>query len=78
MNVLQLLKDKGWTIYDECYCGGTTKQQFKHKDYPGFLIEVKPMLQGFKILENHSPVTPFTYIGQFEKLYKQHILNEAT
>lgn len=54
-----LLTAKGWKMYYSCHCGGTLKQYWNKKSFPGYEITTRPRKNTFRILhKNHVIVGP--------------------
>jgi hypothetical protein len=46
---MQLLIDRGWTVYYQCHCGGSLKQHWSNPAFQGYEIRTRPRRQTFEI-----------------------------
>jgi hypothetical protein len=50
---MQVLTDNGWRMYYSCFCGGSLKEYYINKKYPGYEIRVRPKKNTFSIFLNN-------------------------
>lgn len=50
---MQLLIEKGWTMYYSCFCQGSKKEYWTHKAYPGYEIRTRPTKNTVSILHKN-------------------------
>lgn len=69
------LKDKGWVNYYSCNCGGTLKQYWKNKKYPGWEMIIRPLRNSVQIMKNSRQVGVNIYLYQLEQKLTDYAIN---
>lgn len=73
---IETLVAKGWKMYYSCHCGGSLKQYFKNKKYPGWHIIIRPSKKTATILKNNHIKASSIWLYQLDtKMTDYAIIN---
>jgi hypothetical protein len=67
-----LLLSKGWEVYYSCFCGGTKKEYWRNKQYPGYEIRVRPVRQTFSLFLSNQLIHGPNYGYNLENKLKEY------